>query len=507
MKSSSRVALNTSVQYVRTFITVIITLYTSRVVLDNLGVDDFGIYSLIGGVIAMLAFIQNNLARTTQRYLSYYQGKGDKEFVIKIFNNSVCTQVAAAFLLCGLLALLADMVILRAVNIPAERIVAAKWVYFIMLGSLFFNLLSTPYLATLIARENIVYSSIVQIVDALIKVPVAISLIWISNNKLEWYSFMTFLILVINFFCYYIYCQHKYDECRHFTIRSFDVRLSREMLAFMGWNVYGTACITGRNQGTALLLNNFFGTSINAAFGIANQVSGQMSFLSNALTTAINPQIIKAEGAGNRKWMFRLSEISCKFSFLLMSMVTVPAVIYMPTILELWLKDVPDYTNMFCVFILIANQVDLLTLNLNTANQAIGNVKVYSICINTIKILTLPVMLVVLQQGMQPVAAMTVYLTFEVVCSIVRVLFLHISVKLSIMQYLRNVLSTIILPVIVNIAVCYLLSPYLPGWGFLAMGCISVIITSILTYTTGLKKDERNIVNNMIKRIAKRLMK
>ena len=157
--------------------------------------------------------------------------------------------------------------------------------------------------------------------------------------------------------------------------------LFKEMFSFMGWNVYGTCCIVGRGQGVAILLNNFYSAAINAAYGIGNQVAGQLNFLSNALTTAINPQIIKAEGAGDRQKMFRLAEISCKFSFLLMSMISVPAFIFMDKLLAIWLREVPDYTTMFCRMFLLAIQIDLLTMNMAVANQAVGNVKVYSICI------------------------------------------------------------------------------------------------------------------------------
>lgn len=497
MKSSTRVALNTIVQYIRTIISVIITLYTSRVVLANLGVNDYGIYSLIGGVVALLAFIQNNLSRTIQRYLSFYQGKNDLFMVVKIFNNSVTTQLIIAIVLCGTLALMTDIVFVYLVNISPDRLVSAKYVYWLMLGSLFFNLLSTPYLAALIARENMVYSSIIQIIDSILKIPVALSLIWISSNKLEWYSFLSFCIVILNYFCYYIYCKCKYEECKHFSFRSFNGRLLKEMLSFMGWGVYGTGCVIGRTQGTAILLNKFFGTAINAAFGISGQVAGQISFLSNSLTTAINPQIIKAEGSGDRKRMFRLSEISCKFSFLLMSMVTVPAVIYMPTILDLWLEEVPEYTSMFCISILIANQIDLMTLNLNTTNQAIGNVKVYSICINTIKILTLPVMLLILKMGMKPMDVMIVYIIFETICAITRVIFLHLSVNLSIKQYLQNVFVLILFPLLLNIIICNIVSCYLTGWLFLITGVISVFVTCISTYFCGLKKDEHEIIKNM----------
>lgn len=505
MRASTRVAVNTSVQYLRTFVSIIITLYTSRVVLANLGVEDYGIFSLIGGVVALLAFIQNNLSRTTQRFLSYYHGKNDQAMIVKIFNNSVATQWIVSILLCGVLAMLADVLLEHLVNIPSGRQSAARCVYWLMIASLFVNLQSTPYLATLIARENIVYSSIVQMVDALLKIPVAVSLIWISDNRLEWYSGMSFLVVSLNFFMYYAYCKSKYAECRSFSFRSFDRTLFREMFSFMGWNVYGTACIFGRTQGIAILLNRFFGTAVNAAFGIGGQVSGQIGFLSSALTTAINPQIIKAEGGGERKRMFRLSEISCKFSFLLMSVVAIPAIIYMPTLLKLWLKDVPEYTSMFCIAVILANQIDLLTLNLNTANQAIGNVKIYSICINTIKILTLPVAWYVLHLGKNPTAVMAVYVIFEALCAMSRLVFLHITVRLSVKQYLRNVFFMVIPPVAVNILICHYVSTYLTGWMFLVTGCISVIMTGAVTLLVGLRPDERMVLEGLTGRIFKRI--
>lgn len=503
MNSSTRVVLNTGVQYARTIISVIITLYTSRIVLANLGIDDYGIYSLIGGVVALLAFIQNNLSRTMQRYLSYYQGRNDNMMLIKIFNNSIITQGLISLVLCSVLLLLTD-VVFEYVNIPSNRIESAKLVYWIMIASLFLNLQSAPYLATLIAHENIVYSSIVQIVDAILKVPIALSLIWISDSKLEWYSLFSALIVLLNFLCYYFYCKLKYKECNQFAINSFDLKLCKEMFSFMGWSVYGTMCVVGRTQGVAILLNKYFGTAINAAFGISGQLSGQIGFFSSSLVTAISPQIIKSEGAGNRKRMFRLSEISCKFSFLLMSIISIPLLFYLPTVLEMWLGNVPEYTVMFSFFIILSNQIDLLTLNLNTTNQAIGNVKIYSISINTIKILTVPFVLIILQHGASPTGTMYVYLIFESLCAIVRLVFLRINVNLSISSYIRNVFLMILPPIIINITICYLIVPYLPGLLFLVTGFISIIVTFLATYLFGLKDDEKKIIQDIIKKIKKR---
>jgi len=501
MKASSRVVVNTLAQYIRTVITIVIVLYTSRVVLANLGVDDFGIYSLVGGVISMLAFVRRNLSRTIQRFLSYHYGSGNKSMVVQIFNNSVCTQLFISIGLCLILLLCMPLIFDYLLNIPRGRIEAARVVYVLMIANLFFHMLSAPYEAALIARENIVFSSIVSVVDSILKIPVAISLIYISANKLEWYSVMMALIVFLNYTVYWLYCKWKYEECRHFSFRTFDRRLFVEMFSFMGWNVYSTMCLTGRTQGVAILLNRFFSTAINAAFGLAGQVAGQVQFLSSALTTAINPQIIKAEGAGNRERMFRLAEISCKFSFLLMSMLAVPTYIYMDDILGVWLKEVPLYTDMFCRMIIVAELVDLTTLNLNTANQAIGNVKIYSICISSIKVLTLPFVWIVLHLGMTPFEVMMVYVSFEAICAISRLIFLHINIKLSISQYIQNVFVGITPVFFVNLIVCYFASCLLTGWLGLVVFCLSFFVTSVTAWLIGLKNDEKSTLVNLFDRL------
>ncbi len=504
MKSSTRVIVNTFAQYVRTIVTAIVTLYTSRVVLSSLGIDDFGIYSLVAGVVGMLSFIQNNLSSASQRFLSYHQGRNDQAMVVKVFNNSVCTQLIISLLLCILLALFTQPVFTHLVNIPTDKLHSAYIVYWLMLVSLFFNMMSTPYLAALIARENIVFSSIIQIVDAFIKVPLVISLTYIDSDRLEWYAFMMMGITVFNFLCYYIYGKLKYEECRHFSFTSFDGKLCREMMSFMGWYVYGTVCIVGRTQGVAILLNNFFTTAINAAYGIAGQVSGQLSFLSGALTTAFRPRIIKTEGEGSRQKMFRLSEKSCKFSFLLMTMVAVPMVMHINDILSLWLTEVPQYTALFCIAFLLANTIDSLTVNMTSANAAIGKVKVYTLFVNTTKFMTVPAALCVLFMGGTLLQVMVVYIVFEFICSVIRVLFLHYTVNLSISSYLHNVLYKSIVPVTINSLVCYYLADYCLGFWFLLTCTASVAITSITTYLFALNDDEKIIIDSIMIKFIKR---
>lgn len=504
MDASSRVAVNTFAQYVRTFFSVIIALFTSRIILANLGADDYGISSLVGGIVAMLSFIQNNLSRTIQRFLSYNRGRSDKERLVLIFNNSLWTQLIISLTLSAGLLLFLPVVFDKLININPDRIGAAKIVYLLTIFNLFFNMLTTPYLAILISRENIVFSSIVSIVDSLFRIPVALSLIWISSHKLEWYTLMGSSIVIFNYIVYRFYCRKKYDECRHFAINSFRKDMFFEMLSFMGWNVYGNMCITARTQGVAILLNRFYTTAINAAYGIAGQVSGQFSFLSSSLTTAMNPQIIMAEGIGDRKKMIRLTEISCKLSFLLMSIVSVPGVFYMDTILDLWLEDVPEYAGLFCTFILLSVQVDLITQNCSTANQAVGNVKVYSIVINTIKVITLPAAYFALKAGYGPLGVMVSYLFFEAFCAFGKLIFLHYNIQLSIKQFTSNVIIGVIPPFLVNIMICYFISQNQSPWMLLFALASSLITTILATYFIGLKDDEKEIVNNMaVKAITK----
>ncbi len=500
MRNSNRVIINTGVQYIRSFITIIVTLYTSRIVLNNLGQNDFGIYSLVGGIISMLSFIRVNLSQTNVRFLSYFRGQNNDKKIIEIFNNSITTQVLLGGTICIILFALTNPIFNNFLNISLDRINEAKVVYYLMLCSLFFNFLSVPYLSNLISRENIIYSSVVQIFDAILKIPIALSLIWITENKLEWYAFWTMFIIFLNFFLYVIYCRKKYPECRHYSLRNFNISLFKEMFSFMGWGIYGTLCVVGRQQGIAILLNRYYSTAINAAYGIAFQVAGQLNFISVSLTNAINPQIMKAEGKGNRQKMFRLSEISCKFSFLLMSMLSIPTFIYMPYILEIWLKNVPEYTTLFCRCILISIQIDLLSTNLSATNQAVGNVRSYNLCLNTIKIITLPVAWLALHLGYSAKGVMIVYIVFELFVSVARVIFLHYNINFSIKNYIYNVILKIMPPFILNIIVCIMLSKILEGWEILITFVFSILITTITIYLVGLTKDEKDILQLIIKK-------
>lgn len=501
MKNSTRIIVNTGAQYIRSILSVLITLYTSRVILENLGIDDFGIYNLIAGVVTMLSFIQVNLSRSTQRFLNYYIGKNDKEKVKEVFSNSVQTQIVITILLCAILMSITEPLINKILNIPADRIEEATIVYWIMIASLFFNLLSSPFNAALIAHENIVYSSIVQTGDALLKLPIAISLYYVSNEKLVVYAAMMFVVTLLNFLCYSIFSIVKYNECKHINLITVNWGLAKEMFSFMIWTMYGTFCVVGRTQGIAILLNRSFSTTINAAYGIGNQIIGNLSFLSVALMTAINPQIVKAEGSGDRTKCFRLAEIAAKYSFLLISVILIPVFVYMDTLLEIWLTVIPPHTAMFCRWTIIISLLDWTTQSLNTVNTAIGNVRKFNLMISTIILLTIPTVYIILLIGFNAEAVMVVYAIFTLLTSIGRLIFLQINVSFPVMKYCKTVVGSILPIFCINLIGCFFLSYLLNGWWFLISGVFSVIVTVFGVLIFGLKEDERIILCGIIKKV------
>ncbi|MBV2247331.1 MAG: hypothetical protein KUL83_09220 [Lentimicrobium sp.] len=505
MNPSTRVVFNTGIQYLRNIVSVVVSLFVTRLILDALGVENYGIYAVVGGVVAMLSFIQSSLSGTTQRYLSFHQGRNDITMQKKIFNNSVLTQLLISVLLIFILITVKPVLFGGFLNMPEERREAAVWVYYCMLISLFLTMQSTPYMATLIAHENILYATIVQLVDTFLKIPIALSLTWFTVDRLKLYAVLVVSVQVLNFMLYYLYSKRKYPETTGIRLFSFDKKIFLDMFFFMGWTIYSTGCVVGRTQGIALVLNRFFGTAMNAAYGLSLTVSGQLSFLSTSLRNAINPQIIKAEGAGDRQKMLRLSEISSKFSFILLAIITIPGIIEMDSLLSLWLKEVPDNAIMFCQFVLLSNLIDQLTSGLITANKAIGDIRNYSLIINTIKLLTVPAALLCLYFGLPVVSVMVCYVLFELICAIARLPFLRITAGLSIKGFTHKVFISLVPPTFLTTAMCFVYAHYMnAGWSFLGTFVLSGCVMVVSTFLFGLCKDEKRLIYHFAEKILKR---
>ena len=505
-RASSRVFVNTGVQYIGSILSAGILLYTSRLILAELGIDDFGLYSLIAGIIALLSFIKDSLASTIQRFLSFYQGKNDLNKQCDILNNSLVITLLTSIGLVLLLFLCRKFVLTEFLSIDKSRVEAAYWVYNNMLLMLFFTMQSISYFAVLIAHENIVYTFIIQMIDVILKLFISISLAYVGFDKLIYYACLIALVPLFDFVCYYVYCKKNYVECQQASIFKCKSYMFKELFVFTGWTVYSIGCIVGRTQGIAILLNRFFGTALNTSYGIAQQVIGHISFLSTSLINALQPQIVKAEGAKDRNKMVQLSEMASKLSFLLFAWITIPSLFYMDRILQVWLGEIPDYAVSFCRYSLFGAWMDQFTMGLGVANRAIGKIKIYSIVTSTIKILALPFAYLCLKMGMSAVSVMVCYVFFETVCTLSRVLLLKMGSGLSVTSFINNVFVYELIPVAVLLAMTYICSLFIPEHFFLVAYFIVGLFFIFSIYYCGLTRTEKELTVSFMHRLKARYL-
>ena len=497
MGAANKVILNTGILYGRMLLTMGISLYSTRLVLNALGSTDYGIFNLVAGVIAMLAFLNSAMATSTQRFLSFYQGKNEPDILKKIFTNSLILHVVIGIIIVIGLEIAGFFLFNGFLNIPNNRLESAKIIYHFMAGSIFFSVSLVPFIASLNAHENMIWIAVVSIIEVLLKLGVALLLLNSQNDKLLLYGILTasisFLILILHM----TYCLKSYEECTLYNFWKLDKSLIKELTSFAGWNLFGSLCTLGRVEGFAILLNLFFGAVINAAYGIANQVAGQLSFFSVTMLQALNPQIMKSEGADNRNRMLRLSMIASKFSFFLLAVIAIPIIFEMNSILKFWLKNVPEFTVVFCRLILIGTMINQLTIGLQSALQATGKIKFYQIVVGSLIIFNLPIAYLLLKLGYPAYSALISYIIIELFACSFRVYFLKKVGGLSILEYFEKVIFKEIVPVVSSIFICYLITSNFSGsYRFLITTASSSIIFIFSVYFVGLCDDEKEIVNN-----------
>ncbi|ORL43740.1 MATE family efflux transporter [Zunongwangia atlantica] len=375
MSSANRVIKNTGFLYAKMGITMFISLATTRLVLNALGAADFGIFNVVGGAIAMLGFLHAAMSTATQRFMSFYEGKGEKDKQKHIFNVSLVLHFLIAIGL-GLILLVAGYFFFNGVlNIAPDRIYAAKVVYGSLIVSTMFTVMSVPYEAVLNAHENMLYYSIVGVIESLLKLAVALIVVNYVGDKLELYGLLTACIPLLVLTVMRIYCHKKYSECVLAPKKYWEPILMKEMTSFAGWNLFGTASGMISQYGIGIVLNTFYGTILNAAHGIANQLSGQLMAFSNNMMKAVNPVIVKSEGGGNRDKMLKTSLFSAKLSFLMLAFFAIPFMIETPYILKIWLKNVPPWAILFVRLQLFRSLIEQLTIMIGRTISAQGNIR------------------------------------------------------------------------------------------------------------------------------------
>ena len=504
MLDSKRIAKNTIILYLRMLLLMVVSLYTSRIILEALGISDYGIYNVVGGIVIVLAFLNNTLSTAAARFITVILGRGDKEEQKRIFANIL----AVCFCLSAIIVVLAETVglyiLYHYLRIPAERFYAASWVYHISVATVIINILSIPYNATIIAHERIKAFAYISIFDAISKLVVAFVLLHLQNiDKLIVYAILLFLINLVNRAIYGQYCLRHFVETK-FTW-SYDKQTLKDIFHFILWSSYGSFVSVGFTQGINILLNMFFGPVVNAARGVSVQVQNAVvQFITN-FQTALNPQLIKCVSTMQYIEAKKLFVACSKYSFFLLCILGVPIIIEADYILALWLKDVPQFTVIFVRLMLIISICDSLANPLRIVNQAEGNIKKFQLYECSILLLIVPLSYLALKIYNWPAIVFVVHLLLNLMAQYVRVYIVLPKIGMSIYAYLKEV----VLPITPVLVLPLFLGTYLSGLtndrisGFILSVLFSVSLTLVMIYWVGLKKTEREKIVSILTKYCK----
>ena len=360
-------------------ITMIISLYSTRLILSSLGASDFGIFNVVGGAIAMMGFLNSTMAHVTQRFISFAEGRGDIESKRAIFNVSLILHIIIATLTIILLLSVMYPLFNSIFNIEESRISAAVIIYISLIFSTFLTIVNAPYDAVMNAHENMFYYSIIGVVESLLKLSVAIICVYTDKDKLVVYGILMACVPLITLTVMKLYCHHHYDECIIAPIRYWDKSLARQISSYFGWNFLTAISSLLSAQGIGIVLNHYFGAALNASQGIANQVYGSISNFSGNMKKALNPVITKSAGAENINSLNHIASVGCKFSTLLTMLFAIPLSLEVDYVLDLWLKEVPDWAATFVVMQLLLGIIVQMADSASTAIYAQGDIKTYAI--------------------------------------------------------------------------------------------------------------------------------
>lgn len=509
MQAVHRVAKNTGILYARMAITIFISLYSTRLVLEALGIKDFGIFNLVGGAIGMLMFLNNAMTGATQRFMSFAEGEGNTEKQKNIFNVSLTLHLITAVLAVLLLETAGYFLFDGFLKIPIERIDSAKFIFHFLVLSTFFTIISVPYDAVINAHENMLLVAILGIVEAVIKLMIAFYITRTSSDKLIVYGLLMALLSVLLLIIRQIYCHIKYDEVLINIKLYFNKSLFKEMTSFAGWSLLGCSGSMIGFYGQGIVLNIFFGTAVNAAQGIASQVGGQLSSFSSTMLKALNPLIAKSEGAGNRNLMFKAISTGSKVSFFLLMILSIPVIIEMPFIFGLWLKNVPEFTIVFCRLLLIRLLIDQVNINLTSLIAAVGNIRIYQIVMSTLYVLPLIFTIGIFKIGLPPFYLYVISIIFSVFTGYINIHFSKILCVFPVKTFFKNVLIPISLTFIISFSItCIPLLLLAEGFIRMILVVMLSLISSVLViWLFGLTKIEKEYVNDFINLVINKINK
>ena len=491
MSNTRRIAKNTIVLYIRMVIVLLITLYTSRIVLQALGVDDFGLYGVIGGVVGLFAFLKTSMGKATQRFLNVemVDEQGDLKAV---FRTSWTIHVIIAAVILILAETIGLWFLNTKVNIPEGREFAANILYHTTVISLCFSMLEIPFTADIIAHEKMTFFAIVSVLDAVLKLGIAFIILNGEGDRLVLYGYL------INVLLYFFYCKRVFPEI---SIRLlYDKSRFSKVFSFVGWTLLGQAATVGCNQGNAILVNMFHSVAANAAMTIGNQVSGTINNLSGNFQTAFNPQITKSYAEGDYTYLSSLIFTTSKISYCLLFVVALPICINIDWVLDIWLDEVPTMANIFCILCIANGILNALSAPLNFSVLATGRIKWFQIVTSIVYLSDLVILYSLFKMGLPPATAMWVKVSIMIVILFVRLFFANREIPII---NLRSFTSRVVLPLLVmSLLSVSIALPMIPFFNKLvlriSLTLMVIIVNIVLMWFLALRKSEREAVIRII---------
>ena len=502
--NNKRIAKNTLLLYFRTLFIMLVTLYTSRVVLNTLGVTDYGIYNVVGGVVAMFGFINGSMSSATQRYITFALGKGDQSNLQKVFSTALQIHVLIAVLIVVLGETVGLWFMYTQMQIPTDRMDAAFWVLQCSIASTVIMIISVPYNADIVAHEKMSAFAYISILEAVLKLAVVYMLVVFSSDKLILYAFLILAVQLLIRLCYSRYCNRHFEESKYRHV--WDKSLFKEMTGFAGWSMFGNLSSVLFSQGLNMLLNVFFGPVVNAARAVAVQVQSAIQQFVTNFQMALNPQITKTYAKGEMGEMHKLMFRSARFSFYLLFLLSLPVLFETDFILTVWLKTVPDHTVVFLRIMICTSLLYTLSNPLMIANQSTGKVKRYQAVCGTILLLILPVSYICLLLGCPAYSVFIVHFVMESITQAVRMVLLRPLIGIRIRDYFRHIYLRVFVVVILSFILPFLVYEHMDDTvlRFFTVCIVCVLSVGSVTYTVGLSSSERKFIKSKISEFTKK---
>ena len=504
--NNKRIAKNTLVLYFRMLFLMLISLYTSRVILDALGVEDYGIYNVVGGFVSMFALISSALTSACSRFLNFELGKGDSERQNVVFSTAVTIQCGLAILVAVLSEAIGVWYVNNVMVLPLERLTAANWCFQFSVFNFCMNLITVPYNASIIAHEKMKAFAYVSIFQGLAQLGISFMVYYEPFDRLVFYALMLMILQFLIRYMYQVYCRKHFEECHYrFVI---DKPLLKHMLSYSLWHLIGNGSAVLKNHGVNLVLNFFFGPAVNAARGLANHVDNAVNqFVSNFMM-AMNPQITQSYSRGDLRDMFQLVNRGSRFSFYLLFVLALPVIINADYILHIWLKEVPAHTVAFVQLTLISMMITSVSKSLITAQNATGDVRNYQLIVGGILLLNLPVSYLFLCFGMEPEIVVVVAIVVEILAFLARMYMLPFTIKsFKPLLFIRDVILKCLVVIVFAVPIPVLIYIYMPEnfYTFVLNVCVCILNSAMVIYYVGCNANERAIIVSAVNKIKSKI--